>query len=51
MKKSFDQEDLRVRRTRKLLWEAFMAELSERFFEEITVKGICERAMSSHHVL
>ncbi|MEW9031593.1 MAG: TetR/AcrR family transcriptional regulator C-terminal domain-containing protein [Planifilum fimeticola] len=45
MKKSFDQEDLRVRRTRRLLWEAFMAELSERSFEEITVKGICERAM------
>jgi AcrR family transcriptional regulator len=39
------QEDLRVRRTRKLLWEALMAELSERAFEEITVKELCERAM------
>ncbi len=39
------QEDLRVRRTHKFLWEALMAELSERAFEEITVKDICERAM------
>ena len=39
------QEDLRVRRTHKLLWEALMVELSERAFEEITVKDICERAM------
>lgn len=45
MKTSFDQPDLRVRRTHKLLWEALMAELSERAFEEITVKDICERAM------
>src|SRR5260370_33513930 len=45
MKTSFEQADLRVRRTRKLLWEALMAELSERAFEEITVKDICERAM------
>jgi len=37
--------DLRVRRTDKLLWEALMAELSERAFDEITVKDICERAM------
>jgi AcrR family transcriptional regulator len=44
--KSFEgQEDLRIRRTHKLLWEALMAELSERAFEEITVKEICERAM------
>ena len=44
--KTFEgQEDLRVRRTHKLLWEALMAELSERAFEEITVKEICERAM------
>ncbi len=40
-----EQADLRVRRTHKLLWEALMAELSERAFEEITVKDICERAM------
>lgn len=45
MKMSFEHADLRVRRTRKLLWEALMAELSERAFEEITVKDICERAM------
>src|SRR5260370_1213134 len=45
MKTSFEQEDLRVRRTHKLLWEALMAELSERAFEEITVTDICERAM------
>ncbi len=45
MKTSLEQADLRVRRTHKLLWEALMAELSERPFEEITVKDICERAM------
>src|SRR6266568_1609162 len=45
MKTSDRRADLRVRRTRKLLWEALMAELSERAFEEITVKEICERAM------
>ncbi len=45
MKTPIGQEDLRVRRTHKLLWEALMAELSERPFEEITVKDICERAM------
>ena len=44
-KTSFAQGDLRLRRTQKLLWEALMAELSERPFEEITVKDICERAM------
>jgi AcrR family transcriptional regulator len=37
--------DLRVRRTHKLLWEALMALLSERPFDEITVRQICERAM------
>jgi AcrR family transcriptional regulator len=45
MKSSSEPADLRVRRTHKLLWEALMAELSERPFEEITVKDICERAM------
>ena len=35
---SEEQADLRVRRTHKLLWEALMAELSLRSFEEITVK-------------
>ncbi len=45
MKTSVEQVDLRVRRTRKLLWDALMAELSERAFDEITVKSVCERAM------
>jgi AcrR family transcriptional regulator len=45
MKTSGEQADLRVRRTHKLLWEALMAELSERPFADITVKDICERAM------
>jgi len=45
MKRPDAQGDLRVRRTHKLLWEALMAELAERAFEEITVKDICERAM------
>jgi AcrR family transcriptional regulator len=45
MKTSEEQADLRVRRTRKLLWEALLAEMSERAFEDITVTDICERAM------
>ena len=45
MKRIEGQDDLRVRRTHKFLWEALMEELSERPFEEITVKDICERAM------
>jgi AcrR family transcriptional regulator len=45
MKTPLDQTDLRVRRTHKLLWEALMAEMAARPFEEITVKDICERAM------
>ncbi|HEX2909888.1 MAG TPA: TetR/AcrR family transcriptional regulator [Chloroflexia bacterium] len=45
MKTAAGQADLRIRRTHKLLWEALMAELSERAFEEISVKDICERAM------
>jgi len=45
MKTPEEQGDLRVRRTHKLLWEALMAELALRPFEEITVKEICERAM------
>jgi AcrR family transcriptional regulator len=40
-----EQLDLRVRRTHKLVWEALLAELSERSFEAITVSAICERAM------
>jgi AcrR family transcriptional regulator len=39
------QDTLRVRRTHKLLWEAFLALLNERSFEEISVRDICEQAM------
>jgi AcrR family transcriptional regulator len=45
MKRLDERGDLRVRRTHKLLWDALMAELAERSFEEITVKDICDRAM------
>jgi AcrR family transcriptional regulator len=45
MKTSEVQADLRVRRTHKLLWEALMALMAERAFEEITVKEICDQAM------
>jgi AcrR family transcriptional regulator len=44
-KTSLGQVDLRVRRTHKLLWEALMAELSERRLDDITVNDICQRAM------
>lgn len=37
--------DLRVRRTHKLLWEALMTLMTERKFEDISVKEICDRAM------
>lgn len=45
MNTSDEQVDLRVRRTRKLLWEALMVEMAERAFEDITVGDICRRAM------
>lgn len=45
MKSPPELGDLRVRRTHKLLWEALMAEMSERPFEQISVSDICERAM------
>src|SRR6478672_3616094 len=45
MKPSEELVDLRVRRTRKLLWEALLAEMSARAFEDITVTDVCERAM------
>jgi AcrR family transcriptional regulator len=45
MKTLEEQGDLRVRRTHKLLWEALMALLGERAFEEITVTEICDHAM------
>lgn len=37
--------DLRVRRTRKRLWEALMALLADRDFAALTVNDICARAM------
>ncbi|WP_271751878.1 TetR/AcrR family transcriptional regulator [Cohnella sp. JJ-181] len=45
--KSEGSTDLRVRRTRKLLWDALMALLGQsgRTFESLTVAEICERAM------
>ncbi len=39
------EEDLRVRRTKKLLIEALMSLLQEMAFEKISVNDICERAM------
>ncbi|TDD21619.1 TetR/AcrR family transcriptional regulator [Nonomuraea diastatica] len=37
--------DLRVRRTRKLLWGALLALLANKPFNELTVDEICRRAM------
>lgn len=45
MKTLAEPGDLRVRRTHRLLWEALLAEMSERPFAEITVTEICDRAM------
>ncbi len=39
------EEDLRVRRTRKLLIESLMSLMQERSFEKISINDICERAM------
>ena len=38
-------EDLRIRRTRKLIWEALLALLQEQAFATISVRAISERAM------
>jgi AcrR family transcriptional regulator len=40
-----ESEDLRVRRTHKLLWEALMALMAEQEFETMSVKEICDRVM------
>src|SRR5262245_43850188 len=45
MKTSHGQGNLRVRRTHKLPWEALLAEMSERRFDDITVNDVCQRAM------
>ncbi|RKP51587.1 TetR/AcrR family transcriptional regulator [Cohnella endophytica] len=37
--------DLRVRRTRKLLWEALLDLLESRAFESLSVQEVCDRAM------
>ncbi|NDJ60742.1 MAG: TetR/AcrR family transcriptional regulator [Chloroflexi bacterium] len=45
MNKISNPGDLRVRRTRKLLWEALMSLIAERDFETLTVNDICDRAL------
>ncbi|MFC5468970.1 TetR/AcrR family transcriptional regulator C-terminal domain-containing protein [Cohnella suwonensis] len=37
--------DLRIRRTRKLLWEALMDLLENRTFESLSIQEICDTAM------
>lgn len=44
-KETASKEDLRVKRTRKLLWESLVELLAERPFGSITVNEICTRAM------
>ena len=39
-----EREDLRVRKTKRALGEAFMELLAERPFDEITVNELCDRA-------
>ena len=38
------KEDLRVRRTKKALYEAFLALISKKTFDEITVNELCDTA-------
>src|SRR5260221_4366501 len=38
-------EDRRIRRTKKLIWEALLTLLQEQTFASIQVKAICEQAM------
>lgn len=40
-----NEEDLRVRRTKKLLTEALLGLMQERAFEKISVNDLCDRAM------
>ncbi|WP_027092866.1 TetR/AcrR family transcriptional regulator [Cohnella thermotolerans] len=42
---SGNKTDLRVRRTRKLLWESLMSLLEYRSFESLSVQEICDNAM------
>ncbi len=39
------QEDMRIRRTKKLIWEALLTLLQDHSFTSISVKAICEQAM------
>ncbi|MCR5041819.1 MAG: TetR/AcrR family transcriptional regulator [Clostridia bacterium] len=39
------KEDLRVRRTHKLLYTAFLELVSQRSIEDLTITDVCERAM------
>ncbi len=39
------QEDMRIRRTKKLMWEALLSLLEKQRFASISVKAICEQAM------
>lgn len=45
MKNPTEKTDLRVRRTRKLLWEALLSLLESRPFESLSVQEICDKAM------
>lgn len=45
MNSSSMHEDLRVRRTHKLLWDSLMSLMDKQEFEKISVKDICEHAM------
>lgn len=45
MSRPNNEGDLRVRRTRKLLWDALMALITERDFDSVSVNDICDRAM------
>lgn len=42
------QEDRRIRRTRKLLYEALVELISEKEYDEITIQEITERADIGH---
>lgn len=45
MKHTHKKDDLRIRRTYKLLSESLLDLLSENKFEDISVTDICEKAM------
>lgn len=45
MNKTLEKTDLRVRRTRKLLWEAMLELLENRTFDSLNIQEICDKAM------